>query len=352
MRQYDGTTPSATKDLIFGSFLSRVMACMSSNRLYTVLLVGAFLCLLSGVGGYYWARPPAETPSSQRTETTAAAETPSPDSPDSSSDTQLDTATLSPDDWELFTRYEGERERMLGVKKQYEAVNLRGGPGNNFPSITTVRGGSLLFVLDRMNQWFRARTENGTVGWIHRPLVRQLRIPQPVVERIRDELPSMRWSIKSQIPDSFRSHNRLEVREARVNLRQGPGRQFGLVGHAYRHQELRLLAREGDWYRIETVHGRTAWVMHTLVRPLWITEPSERRKIRFRNAGLRNGPHFQFQEPDPVSPDQPVPVLEEREGWLLVRLDQDRIGWLHESEVTQGNPPRTDEPAGQDRQPD
>ncbi len=308
---------------------------MRENGLTIVLLAGGALLLFSGLGAYQWANgpsgPAASPPGADASDPGSAARraegTTTGDGPG------VDTSALTAENWEAWTNYRGDRRRMLGVPRRSNVVNFRGGPGTDYPVVDSVEGGTLLFPRDRLNDWFRARLPDGTVGWIHRSLVRELQVPRPVVRSLREELPPLARSVKRRIPADFRNHNRLEVVESRVNLRQGPGTQFGIVGHAYRHQEFRLMARRGNWYRVETIHGRNGWVHRNLVEPVWITMPGNRRRIHFSDAGLRIGPRHQFRAPRTFSPSESVPVLEEQGEWLLVRVRRDRIGWLHESEV-------------------
>jgi len=321
-----------------------------------VLLTGGALLILSGLSTYRWAtRPAGAGPDHAQTASRRTSGGPGPAvSPrgDTRPGGLPDTAELSPGDWEAFTRFRGERQRMLGVRRRHDVVNFRAGPGTEYPVRRTVTGGMLLFPLDRINDWFRARLPDGTPGWVHRTLVRQLRVPLPVVESMREQLPPLARSVKRNVPDTFRTHNRLEVVEPRVNLRQGPGTQFGIVGHAYRYQELRMLARRGNWYRIETLHGGSGWVFRTLVEPIWLTAPGQRRRVRLSGASPRIGPRHQFQRPETVSPERPVAVLEEQGEWLMVRIGPDRIGWVHRRELSPGNRPPTDEPSGPSRPSD
>lgn len=328
---------------------------MKPNPLTLVLLTGSALLLLSGVGAYQWADREAVTAPSS-TEVADRNDPASPSTPaettDSGGTLPADTVTLTAGDWSTWIDYQGERRRMLGVERRHSGVNFRAGPGSDYPIVRTIPGGTLLFPRDRLNDWFRARLRDGTVGWIHRTLVRELNVPRPVVSSLREELPPLSVSVKRAIPADFRTHNRLVVAESRLNLRQGPGTQFGIVGHAYRYEELRLMARRGNWYRVQTVHGENGWVYRNLVKPVWIRSPGNRQRVRFSDAGLRIGPREQFQAPESFSPSDPVPVLERQDGWLLVQVRKDRIGWLHESEVITGNPPRTESPADQSRRSD
>lgn len=50
----------------------------------------------------------------------------------------------------------------------------------------------------------------------------------------------------------------------KVNLRSGPGTQTAMVGQAYKGNKLPVLAKNGDWYKVQA-GGKTAWVAGWLV---------------------------------------------------------------------------------------
>ena len=55
-----------------------------------------------------------------------------------------------------------------------------------------------------------------------------------------------------------------------------------------------------------------------------------------QNNYVRKGPGSYHQVVVVVKKDTPLPVLEEKEGWIRVRLPDDRTGWISEASVRQG----------------
>jgi len=50
-------------------------------------------------------------------------------------------------------------------------VNLRGGPGTEYPRILVLRPGEVVEILGRRGKWYRVRTKEGFVGYAHRNYV-------------------------------------------------------------------------------------------------------------------------------------------------------------------------------------
>lgn len=233
---------------------------------------------------------------------------------------------------------------MLGVRKEYEqtVVNVRAGPGTDYDVVATPAGGHLLLRMDRFNEWHRVRLGGGQLGWIHESLVRELKVPEPVYVRFKEDLPPLRESTRATIPDNFFDHNRLKVTRRVVNLRRGPGTQFKIVGRAYRYERLRVLAKQHRWFRVIAPSGFEAWVREDLVKPVWVSAPDDRRDLVLRDARIRFGPRYQFREQRVLSDTTTVKELETAGSWHMVHLEDGTIGWVHEDEVIRSLPVRTE----------
>jgi curli biogenesis system outer membrane secretion channel CsgG len=58
----------------------------------------------------------------------------------------------------------GPEARVVYVK--WKTVSLREGPGTNFKSLSEIKKGTALEIIEEKEQWFRVRLEDGQEGWI------------------------------------------------------------------------------------------------------------------------------------------------------------------------------------------
>lgn len=312
---------------------------MSSSRAINVLLAGLLVMVASAFGGYWWAS--SADRDAQITPRRKAEQPEEPSIEEETETTRTDTESLTPSNWEAFLEYEGKRSRMLGIKKNYSTINFRSGPGTEFSIVQTPSGGILLLPLDRVGEWYRARMRDGTIGWIHRSLVRVLQAPQPIFTAFQDDLPPLEESSRDLIPEEFQDHNRVRILETKINFRQGPGVQFPSAGQLYKHQEVRLMGKRKDWFRVRNRYGSTGWIREDLGEIVWKTDPEEQPEIDIKTRELRMGPEFQFRKPTPSEKAITVTLLEENAPWYMVQLD-DEIGWVHEREITKDSQPPTE----------
>jgi SH3-like domain-containing protein len=302
---------------------------MSKPNTYIVFIAGLFFFSVSFAGSYYWASK--STPSPTDKQKNIVPEKNINAANDDTDDTK--PLELSRDDWESFVAYEGPRERMLGVKQKYSAVNFRDRPSLSSPIISTPEGGHLLVPLDRFQGWYRARLEDGRIGWIHESIVRLLNIPKPIAKKIKESQPSLRQSTQAQTPSSFFNHTRLIVDSDRVNLRQGPGKQFGRIGRVYRHQILRLMARRKGWARIQTPDGIVAW-LHTSLTSMRYAKPrAEREKLIGNLPSLYYGPEIQFRKMQIENDKVTFEIIDSENGWEQLELESGTIGWIQKENL-------------------
>ncbi|MGM0380359.1 MAG: SH3 domain-containing protein [bacterium] len=301
---------------------------MKKYPLLTIVGSGIIMFFLSLAGTYYWAsssKKPQKNVQNPRLVNSSEQQT------EEKEEDRVDTAELTPDNWELFLDYEGERIEMLGIKRKYNQVNLRAGPGTDYEIAATPSGGDLLFPLDRFNQWYRVQLEDGQLGWIYRSLVRQLKVPRPVVDNLTEDKPSLKEATEKLNPDEFEDHNHLIVKEKAANFRSGPGRQFSIRGRVYRYQKLRLLGRRADWYRIRNHIGANGWVNEKMVEPVFLTPPEDALTLAEEEVDentLRSQPKFQFRGHHILPEQFPLKVIERTDEWIQVILQNGDIGWL------------------------
>lgn len=85
------------------------------------------------------------------------------------------------------------------------------------------------------------------------------------LSHIEDELAQeYAHSIASDEPRSGVGGGSVQVVEGVVNLRDGAGLNFQVIGNARLGQVLQLLAEVGEWYQVRTEQGTVGWVSKAL----------------------------------------------------------------------------------------
>lgn len=109
-------------------------------------------------------------------------------------------------------------------------VNIRSGPGTNFPVAGSAYQGTEVSILESSNGWYKVQLGQLT-GWL-----------------------------SSSLLDVKQQDIRIIVKGEMANLRSGPGTNFDKLGQVVKGDTLTLLEVQKDWYKVKTADGKTAFV--------------------------------------------------------------------------------------------
>ncbi|MBM7855452.1 N-acetylmuramoyl-L-alanine amidase [Desulfohalotomaculum tongense] len=194
-------------------------------------------------------------------------------------------------------------------------VNLRGGPGTNYPVKGRVNKGDKLPVLGQKGDWYKVKS-GGQAVWLAGWLVRVE--STPVVIK------------KTAV-----------VTAAGVNLRKGPGTSYPVSGRVNKGDRLPVIGKQGGWCQVRKSDGQPAWVAGWLVRiegtPVPVSEtakPAEnnvrQRKevvITATDVNIRSGPGTGYKILDRVDAGARYRWLGSSGRWYKLEIDGSE-GWV------------------------
>jgi cell wall-associated NlpC family hydrolase len=127
----------------------------------------------------------------------------------------------------------------------------------------------------------------------------------------------------------------------KVNLRNGPGQAYDILGTAPNDTPLTLLAVAGDWFTARTAEGAIVWVAAELtadapqarsILPIATTipppPPPKVAVVREANVNLRDGPGTAYVALTKLDPGSTIDLVGQYAGWFQVQLPDQRIGWV------------------------
>mgnify|MGYP002624978580 CR=1 FL=1 len=133
------------------------------------------------------------------------------------------------------------------------AANLRSGPGIGYGIVTVVTQGQYVSLLARNNisSWAKVQLTSGTVGWINASLL----TPNVSINTLPVE------NVQTLATSGL-------VNTAALNVRTGPGVNFGVTAVVYQDQGLALLGRNADtsWLKVRLNDGTVGWVNSAFIQ--------------------------------------------------------------------------------------
>lgn len=254
---------------------------------------------------------------------------------------------------------------FTGVVADAATLNVRSGPGQQFPAFTTIPLGQSVELLgrDRVGAWLQARLSDGRVGWISSQFVLSdfMLVNLPVVDETPQTVavtaPVVTWTGDTAVGAPLRSFGNLIVRT-------GPGLNFPVLVTLPVDQTFVLQGRtaDGAWLQVRVPDGRLGWVARTVITttldlatlPTVTTEAvveappatealapgvgglAQGTVVDATNLNVRTGPGLEFTIMSMLPLGSNV-VLEGRNvdgAWLQVRLADGRLGWVSSTFMT------------------
>ncbi|MEW6173125.1 MAG: SpoIID/LytB domain-containing protein [Bacillota bacterium] len=288
------------------------------------------------------------------------------------------------------------------------SVNIRGGPGTDYPVVATVKRGSKLALLGQQSGWYKITLSTGKTGWVASwlgKLVEEKKVSPTVPGNTASQTvliaqgvinlrsgPATKyaivgktsngqklislgkqgewykvslsggksawiagWLVKAQTappPASDRGGNsaggQVLVAQDVINLRSGPGTGYSIVGRTTKGQKLISLGKQGDWYKVSLSGGKSAWIAGWLVKPEAPGEASAGEAVIAQQVLiLRSGPGSDYGTSGSIEKGQRLLVLDKRGEWYRVSHSSGQTGWIAVTLVSRAPGQSTPPPAQQ-----
>lgn len=259
------------------------------------------------------------------------------------------------------------------------AVNLRSGPGMDHDVVGQAVLGTRLDVLLSSGDWIKVKTRDGKVCWVFRSLVRL-------------DNKSSSGGANGVVPTAPAPVREYEVvTKSAVLLRSGPGTSHAQMGEIPAGSVFKLAGKSGQWVKVTTASGKTAWIAGWLVTvravtaagtpapalpspsappvpaptpaptptpaPVPTPAPSPTSpntpdddgetvgddftgrlaQVSVDVADLRGGPAASSRAIASASRGSSLPIVAMQGNWLQVSTPGGTVGWIDRSQVTIGD---------------
>ncbi|MFQ6097256.1 MAG: SH3 domain-containing protein [Armatimonadota bacterium] len=222
-----------------------------------------------------------------------------------------------------------------------EHVNVRSGPGSRFPRTAVLDRGTLVWILDTRESWYKVKYGNGRGGWIAGWLVKRADappLPSPAAAGIA--------SSDGEEPDEAIDGLSGWICSDDVKARYGPGMDFDVKSRLERGTRVAVMDIDGHWCKVRLPATETfAWV------PGWTLNFAGPNVSVLAQAGdetvdvhvgwiakddvnLRGDPGRDSPVITTLTANTQIVILDKRADWYKVALSDNRIGWVWSGLVT------------------
>lgn len=153
---------------------------------------------------------------------------------------------------------------MVYVNASGGSLNVRKGPGTNYASLGYVKHKQSITVLNRGTTWSKIKVAStGTVGYIKTKYI------FGATSGVSSSNTSTGSSSSSAVVTKPSTYDAAAIMTrtafGTVNVRKGAGTNYASVTKLSRGEKLYVTGKTGDWYKVQTVNGKTGYVRNDYV---------------------------------------------------------------------------------------
>ncbi len=215
----------------------------------------------------------------------------------------------------LKAGFSGFRAMVLG-----DVCNVRAQPNTTSQVLGSVLQGAPLEILSFQDNWAKI-TFQGREGWI------------------------AGWLIDIDLRSAGVT---ARITHSDVNLRQGPGTQYGVKAMTEKGNVYPAEAKRGMWIRVSLPGGESAWVSEGLILlEVEAGTPSLPPPVNYQSdlvaypaknrVNVTQSPVADSTVVGRLNQGESAKIVDSLNGWLVVQLTGGAKGWVHGSEVTVTN---------------
>ena len=210
------------------------------------------------------------------------------------------------------------------------ALNVRSGAGTNHSIIGKLYKGDKVDILDSSNDWYKVKLSNGKIGWSSSQYI--------------------------ETNHSANSQNNGTVNTSALNVRQGAGTNYSIIGKLYKGDVVNILSSSNGWYKIELSNGSTGWVSsqyitlndsssdsgNTSSDSEDSTEINKKGTVNTSALNVRQGAGTNYSIIGKLYKGDVVNILVSSNGWYKIELSNGSTGWVSSQYITLGTLPSDD----------
>lgn len=137
-------------------------------------------------------------------------------------------------------------------------TNIRRGPGKNYPVVGQCNSGDFLYYTPQNDGWsqvYSSKDANTFMGYIHSSRIKKINTSQAS------------GGSHSTLSSNYREGYILDPVDDYVNVREGPGSKFAVVGRLDNHTNVYYTITGSNWYKVyDSNHNYIGYVFHDRIK--------------------------------------------------------------------------------------
>jgi len=212
---------------------------------------------------------------------------------------------------------------MAKYRVTARALRLRSGPGLDHEILGMLYRNNLVEGDDIQNNWIHVTTSDKKTGWSHRAYL----------------------DLQEELPPPVEGQASYRVDATRLNLRQGPGTNYAVIGSLKKSELVNGLAVTSDnhWAQIQTTNGTIGWASLKYMTQISAPPPSSSDDIfmivKADTLNVRAGPGTGYNIAGRVHRGDRVVFINATPdwGWVNIKTGSNQVGWCSSKYLMEQN---------------
>ncbi|NWG33656.1 MAG: TIGR02594 family protein [Chloroflexi bacterium] len=201
------------------------------------------------------------------------------------------------------------------------ALRMRSGPGVHYDTIGTLARHAIVAGSEIKNSWIHVSAEDGRQGWCHRGFL----------------------ELQEETPPPLEAQDKYRVDATSLNLRQGPGATYAVIGSLKKGELVDAVAVSGQWAQVRKSTGVAGWAalqyMTKIAAPPPLGASEVLMLVKVDTLNVRSGPGLGYAVIGKVNRGNKLPFLGASLDWKWVNIQtpDGKTGWCSGAYLMENN---------------
>jgi N-acetylmuramoyl-L-alanine amidase len=193
------------------------------------------------------------------------------------------------------------------VQVTVDGLNVRAGPGTSHANVSRVSRGVFPYLAER-NGWYRILLPQGRAGWVSG----QFAVPVSAGGSETESLPGA-----------------AVVRASTLNVRSGPGTEFGILSQVRSEMFVPVLESRSNWHRVLLPDDSQGWIAGSFAEFMAPDSKSSRTAmINVPSLNMRSGPSTGYRILGTGTLGSEFKIINSVPGWFNILTEKNNTAWI------------------------
>ena len=231
---------------------------------------------------------------------------------------------------------DGLKPKMQGKVTNASVLNVRESPSTSGRIVHKLNRNQVVGIYEELNGWYKIDYIDGVkkkYGYVSKDYI------SIINENPEDE--ETNGDIEIEKPSVSASKKGIVKVNSALNMRSGPGSNYGVIGTLCNNDEVEIIKEVDGWYEIK-FNGKSGYVSSQYIKVVDNESNEEKPSVSLNKQGvvkvnsalnMRSGPGSNYGVIGTLRNNDKVEIIKEVDGWYEIKFNG-KVGYASKSYIT------------------